>query len=109
MRAIKLTLGLIGGLVSGWATADPGVDQALAEAQKELKAVQAVGHEWQLVDKATGSGSAPLSKLLEAAKKAKENGDNAEAMRIAKRVAEAAKLGQQQAAEQSKVAPHYPK
>jgi hypothetical protein len=84
-------------------------DQAIAMAEKELKAVKKAGHEWQLIDKATGGSSQPLSKLLDAAKKARDNGDNAEAIRIANRVTENAKLGLQQAKGQAKAGPHYPK
>jgi hypothetical protein len=84
-------------------------DKAIAMAEKELAAVKKAGHEWQLIDKATGGSSQPLSKLLDAAKKARDNGDNAEALRIANRVVENAKLGQQQANEQSNAGPYYPK
>ncbi len=84
-------------------------DDAIAEAEKELAVVKKLGHEWQLIDKATGRNSQPLSKLLEAAKKARESGDSAEAMRIAKRVAETSRLARQQAEEQANAGPHYPK
>ncbi len=84
-------------------------DKAIAMAEKELAAVKKAGHEWQLIDKATGGSSAPLSKLLDAGKKARANGDSAEAIRIANRVAGHAKLGQQQAQEQEKAGPYYPK
>jgi murein lipoprotein len=84
-------------------------DQAIAMAEKELKAVKKAGHEWQLIDKATGGSSKPLSKLLDAAKKARDKGDNAEAIRIANRVTENAKLGLEQAKGQAKAGPHYPK
>lgn len=90
-------------------TTTSGADKAIAMAEKELAAVKKVGHEWQLIDKATGGSSQPLSKLLDAAKKARDNGDNAEAVRIANRVTEHAKLGQQQAAEQSNAGPYFPK
>ncbi len=86
-----------------------GADKAIAMAEKELSAVKKAGHEWQLIDKATGGSSKPLSKLLDAAKKARDKGDNAEAIRIANRVALNAKLGQQQAKEQANAGPDYPK
>ncbi len=86
-----------------------GVDKAIAMAEKELAAVKKAGHEWQLIDKATGGSSQPLSKLLDAAKKARDKGDNAEAIRIANRVVENAKLGLGQAKEQSNAGPYYPK
>ncbi len=85
------------------------VDKAIAEAEKELATTKKMGHEWQLIDKATGRNSQPLSKLLEAAKKARDSGDSAEAMRIADRVAETARLGQRQAKEQANAGPHFPK
>lgn len=89
--------------------ASSGADKAIAMAEKELAAVKKAGHEWQLIDKATGGRSEPLSKLLDAAKKARDNGDTAEAIRLANRVTAHAKLGSQQAAEQANAGPHYPK
>ncbi len=86
-----------------------GADKAIAIADKELAAVKQAGHEWQLIDKATGGSSQPLSKLLDAAKKARDEGDTAEAIRIANRVTENAKLGLQQAKEQANAGPFYPK
>ncbi len=106
MRIARTILGLVGGLAMGSALAGDDVANLLAEAEKELKAAQAVGHEWKLIPSGGGS-SKPLSKLLAAAKKAHEAGDNDKAMKIAKRVLEAAKLGQQQAAEQENISPHY--
>ncbi len=80
-------------------------DQAIAMAEKELAAAQKAGHVWRLIDKSTGGKSQNLAKLLDAAKKARDKGDMNEAIRIAERVASAAKLGQQQAAEQADAKP----
>lgn len=91
------------------AAAMTDADKAITMAEKELAAAKKAGHEWQLIDKATGGSSKPLSDLLEAAKKARDKGDSTEAIRIANRVAENARLGQQQAKEQANVAPYYPK
>ena len=85
-----------------------GTDEAIAQAEQELAAVNKMGHTWRLIDKATGGSSQDLDKLLAAAKKAREKGDAAEALRIANRVSESAKLGQRQAKAQANAAPHYP-
>lgn len=82
--------------------------QAIDKAGKAVAAAQAAGSEWQLIDKATGSSSAPLGKLLGAAKKKLEAGEFDEAVRIANRVADAAMLGLEQAESQmGKVEPFY--
>ncbi len=90
-------------------TSMSAADKAIAAAEKEVAAVKKAGHEWKLIDKSTGRNSAPLSKMLAAAKKARDAGNEAEAIRIANRVAENAKLGLQQAKEQAKAGPHFPK
>ncbi len=84
------------------------VDQAIAAAEKELAAVAEAGHVWRLIDKSTGSRSENLDKILAAAKKARDEGNLDEALRIAKRVESAAKLGQAQATDQRDAKPFYP-
>jgi LysM repeat protein len=82
-------------------------DQVIAEAEQQLAAAKKMNSEWKLIDKATGGSAQDLSKLLEAAKKAKASGDDAEAARIATRVKEAAMLAQQQAKDQANAMPRY--
>lgn len=82
-------------------------DQAVAEAEKELKAAQKMNAEWKLIDKATGGRAQDISKLLKVAKEAKASGNDAEAARIAGRVKEAAIMGQQQAKNQANAMPHF--
>ena len=104
-----LSIAIAGWLLAGTAAASETTSaDAIAMAEQELAAVKQAKYEWQLIDKATGSASVPLTKLLEAAKKARAEGQEDEALRIAKRVLEAAKLGQQQAQEQSSAKPQYP-
>ena len=82
--------------------------KAIEKAEQQLAAASSAGAVWQLIDQATGSGSQPLDKLLGIAKKKQEEGDYAEAMRIAGRVTEAASLGLEQIESQKgKAAPFY--
>ena len=82
--------------------------QAIDQAEKALASADSAGSVWQLIDKATGSSSVSLSKLLGAAKKKSEAGEFDEAIRIANRVSDAAMLGVEQAESQKgKVAPFY--
>jgi len=82
--------------------------QAIEKAEKELGEAKAAGSVWQLIDKATGSSSVSIDKLLAAAKKKQEAGEYDEAIRIANRVADAAMLGVEQAESQKgKVKPFY--
>ncbi len=83
------------------------VDKAIQMAETELAAAEESGHVWRLIDPATGSGSEDLSKLLEAAKEKQAAGELDEALRIANRVAESAKLGQEQAEQQANAEPFY--
>ncbi len=91
------------------AAASPAADAAIAEAEKALAAAKKADGEWQLIDKATGSRSVSLSELLEAAQKARDAGDTDEAIRIAKRVTNAANLGVEQSKQQMGAKPYYPK
>jgi len=82
--------------------------QAIEQAEKAIAAASSAGSVWQLIDKATGSSSVPLDKLLGAAKKKKEAGEFDEAIRIADRVSDAAMLGVEQAESQKgKAEPFY--
>ena len=92
--------------IAGESAAD--AQQAIDKAGKAVAAAQAARSEWQLIDKATGSSSAPLDKLLGVAKKKLKAGEFDEAVRIANRVANAAMLGVEQAESQmGKVEPFY--
>jgi len=81
-------------------------DAAMAEAKKELAAVKKAGHEWLLIDKATGRTS--LSKLLKKAEELYKENNFAEAERLAKKVTWGAKMGLEQDKLQAHAAPHYP-
>ena len=87
-------------------TASADAKATLEEAGKALNAVKAAGFEWRLIDKATGKKSQPLSKLMKAAQKAAEEGNHAEAERIAKRIIFAANAGLEQSKHPGKV--YYP-
>ena len=82
--------------------------QAIATAEASLAAAKTAGSVWQLIDKATGSASQSIEKLLAAAKKKQAAGEFDEAVRIANRVNDAATLGVEQAESQTgKVQPFY--
>ncbi|MDH3694313.1 MAG: hypothetical protein OER96_07065 [Gammaproteobacteria bacterium] len=83
------------------------VNEAIQMAEAELAAAAKTGHVWRLIDPATGSKSQNLGKILEAAKEKQAAGELDEALRIANRVAETAKLGQQQAEQQADAEPFY--
>ncbi len=100
------TLVLVAGCGTKAAVAGENFDELLVQAEKEVQAVKAVGHEWKLIPN-SGGRSASLSKLLEGAKRAHAAGETEDAMKTLKRVIEAAKLGQQQAADQTDAGPNY--
>jgi hypothetical protein len=107
--ALGFFLGLAGSgtVIAGDKSAE--AQQAIEKAEKSLAAAAAAGSVWQLIDKATGSGSASLDKLLGAAKEKSEAGDFDEAIRIADKVSDAAMLGVEQAESQKgKATPFYP-
>ena len=79
----------------------------IAQAGADLKAAKAAKGEWRILDSATGGGAVPISKALKAAQKLLDEGDAAEAYRLAQRVSESAKLGVAQSAEQASAAPSY--
>jgi hypothetical protein len=87
----------------------PAARAAIAEAEKALADVKMAGHEWRLIDKATGPDSETLTKLLDKAKELGGKGENDEAIRVARRVKDAAALGLQQAADSVNAKPFYPK
>lgn len=84
------------------------VDAALASAETEYKKAKAIGHVFRLIDPATGKKSKNLGRLLEAGQDAAAEGKINEALRIAKKVEDAAKAGQDQAARAADAKPHYP-
>jgi hypothetical protein len=89
--------------------ASPAAMAALEQAETALTEVKKIGHEWRLIDRATGPDSETLTSLLGVAKELAGKGENNEAIRIAKRVQEAANLGLQQAADNANAGPVYPK
>jgi predicted Zn-dependent protease len=82
--------------------------QAIEQAEASLAAAKSTGGIWQLIDKSTGSSSQSIEKLLAAAKQKQAAGEFDEAVRIANRVNDAAKLGVEQVESQKgKVAPYF--
>ncbi len=79
----------------------------IAQAGVDLKAAKAAKGEWRILDSATGGSAVPISKALKAAQKLLDEGDAAEAYRLAQRVSESAQLGVAQSAEQASAAPSY--
>ena len=79
----------------------------IAQAGADLKAAKAAKGEWRILDSATGGSAVPISKALKAAQKLLDEGDAAEAYRLAQRVSESAQLGVAQSAEQASAAPSY--
>ncbi|MDH3638629.1 MAG: hypothetical protein OES09_09210 [Gammaproteobacteria bacterium] len=114
MRITRTILHSIGGLAlavaiggySNVAVAGESFDDLLAQAEKEVTAAKKAGHEWKLLPN-SGGKSMSLSKLLKSAKEAHAAGKTDDATKTLKRVIEAAKLGQQQAAEQANAGPNY--
>ncbi|HED13210.1 MAG TPA: hypothetical protein ENI62_06075 [Gammaproteobacteria bacterium] len=92
-----VSIGLGGCASLGTGTTVNAADQVLKQAATELVAVRKSGNVWLLLDKATGSKAASVGKLYAAAKAARKKGDDAAAIRLAKKVIWAAKAGQQQA------------
>jgi hypothetical protein len=86
----------------------PAIQAALDEAEQVLIEVKKAGHEWRLIDPATGPDSETLTVLLDLAARLAARGQDGEALRIATRVKEAARLGLQQAADNAHAGPHYP-
>lgn len=86
----------------------PAAKAALDEAERALTEVKRAGHEWRLIDPATGPDSETLTVLLDLAARLAARGEDGEAMRLAKRVQEAALLGLQQAADNANAGPRYP-
>ncbi|MGB1859873.1 MAG: LysM peptidoglycan-binding domain-containing protein [Arenicellales bacterium] len=88
------------------ATADQAAAM-IAQAGADLKAAKAAKGEWRILDSATGGSAVPISKALKAAQKLLDEGDAAEAYRLAQRVSESAQLGVAQSVEQASAAPSY--
>ena len=79
----------------------------IAQAGVDLKSAKAAKGEWRILDSATGGSAVPISKALKVAQKLLDEGDAAEAYRLAQRVSESAQLGAAQSAEQASAAPSY--
>ena len=87
--------------------ADSNAAETITQAEQDLKFAAQSSAVWRLVDKATGSGSVGIDKLLKLAKKKLDQGQNDEAKRLATRVSWAAQLGINQANEQKQAKPFY--
>ena len=79
----------------------------IAQAGADLKSAKAAKGEWRILDSAIGGSAVPISKALKVAQKLLDEGDAAEAYRLAQRVSESAELGVAQSAEQASAAPSY--
>ncbi len=79
----------------------------IAQAGADLKSAKAEKGEWRILDSAIGGSAVPISKALKVAQKLLDEGDAAEAYRLAQRVSESAQLGVAQSAEQASAAPSY--
>lgn len=79
----------------------------IAQAGADLKSAKAAKGEWRILDSAIGGSAVPISKALKVAQKLLDEGDAAEAYRLAQRVSESAQLGVAQSAEQASAAPSY--
>lgn len=109
MKSIKRVCTAIGvGLALSASTAYAGAaEDAIAQAEADLKAAQSAGAEWRILDPATGGKAVPLAKLVKTAKAKLEANDEAEAIRIAQQVSWAAQTGIAQAEAQKSAAPYY--
>jgi len=83
-------------------------NRAVSAAQHAVEQVEAVGYAWRLIDPASGPDPVDLDKLLELAKRARDTGRYKEAIRIGRRIVDAARLGIKQARAQQNAAPYYP-
>lgn len=79
----------------------------IAQAGADLKSAKAAKGEWRILDSAIGGSAVPISKALKVAQKLLDEGDAAEAYRLAQRVSESAQLGVAQSAEQASATPSY--
>ena len=79
----------------------------IAQAGADLKSAKAAKGEWRILDSAIGGSAVPISKALKVAQKLLDEGDAAEAYRLAQRVSESAQLGVAQSAEHASAAPSY--
>lgn len=91
----------------GWGDPFTEAREAITQAQKALMAVKKAGYEWRLIDEVSGSHSVSLSRLLAIAKRRMASRDFPEAIRIARRVKQAAYLGIKQAMENESATPIY--
>ena len=87
--------------------ADSNAAETITQAEQDIKSAAQSGAVWRLVDKTTGAGAVGIDKLLKLAKKKLDEGENAEAKRLATRVSWAAQLGINQANEQKQAKPFY--
>lgn len=78
------------------AASTSAVDQAIAQAEAEIKAAKDANALWSNTEK-----------FLEDAQKAKAEGKNEEALKLANKAAKHAKLAQQQAKANMNARPHY--
>lgn len=116
LLAVALTTSI---MLTGCATADShdkekmAMDNAetgggaIAQAQADLDAAIAVGAQWRIIDKATGSKAVDLNKLMGVAKEKAEAGETEEADRIAMRISETSKIAMEQQKRYAGTTPYY--
>lgn len=80
---------------------------AIEQAESDLNAAIAVGAQWRLIDKATGSKAVNLEKLLEVAKEKAEAGEAEEADRIAMRISDTTNIAMEQQKRYAGATPYY--
>ncbi|MEA3291197.1 MAG: hypothetical protein U9Q71_02665 [Pseudomonadota bacterium] len=101
-----ITAALLAG-IAATATAEGDASAAIAQAEQALAMAKEKDGIWMALDKSTGKKAVNLPKLLDAAKKAQQDGNAAEAARIAEKVSAFAELGIAQADSQPDAAPFY--
>ncbi|HDH00251.1 MAG TPA: SoxXA-binding protein [Nitrospirae bacterium] len=77
-------------------TEGPSYDEVVAQAKKEMKVAKSMDALWR-----------DTGKFLKKADKAKENGDDAKAMKLAKKALKQAQLAQAQSTAEKGAAPYY--
>jgi len=79
----------------------------VTQAHADLDAAVAMGAEWRLIDKATGSKAVNLSKLMKVVDEKAKAGETEEADRIAARISEASKIAMDQHKRYAGATPYY--
>jgi len=79
-----------------WFETGPSYDDVVAQAKKEMKVAKSMDALWR-----------DTGKILDKSKKAKDDGDDAKAMKLAKKALKQAQLAQAQAAAEAGAKPYY--